>query len=457
MKTVYKFLMLGAVALSATTGFAQETTATPDPAEAKTALYTKFTDCWTKDLKATEKAGNGGDKAAIDACVAVGKEYLDKYGNPPDQYSKFVQAKYDLNTKGRAGAAVGIRFDKALNVTDIKNINAQEVFASGKDFIAANPDSVDALLALASVGYDQASATTPVDTYNADTINYAKMAIDKINAGKPSQIKNTAGKDQYGIYKYVYTSDKFPDGKNNALGWMNYYIGYIMYNRMNQKKEALPYLYKATQLNSETKNTAEVYRLIGSWYADEFKRLDDERVAKVKAAGDQDTDETKAIYAMQKGYAERAADAYARAYKVVTPTASAEYKNAILTRAKQLYGIRFNNDPTKVEGYDAFAGGLTTKPFVDPVTAVTPVVEAPPATTTTTTTGTPTATTTTTTTTTPSATPKPSPTTTTPSTTTKPTTTTAPSTTTTKPAPKTTTTPTKPSAKTTTTTKKNSR
>jgi hypothetical protein len=457
MKTVYKFLKTGALALTLTAAgvtatFAQDATATPDPAAQKIELYTKFTDCWTKDLKPTEKAGSGGDKAAIDACVAVGKEYLDKYGNPPDQYSKFVQTKYDLNTKGRAGAAVATRFDKALNVPDIKNINAQEVFASGKDFIAANPDSVDALLAVASVGYDQASAATPVDTYNADTINYAKAAIDKMNAGKVSQINNAAGKPQYGIYRYVYTTDKFPDGKSNALGWMNYYIGYIMYNRMNQKKEALPYLYKATQANSETKNTAEVYRLIGSWYADEFKRLDDERVAKVKAAGDQDTDETKAIYAMQKGYAERAADAYARAFKVVSPSASAEYKNALQTRAKQLYGIRFNNDPTKVDGYDAFAANLATKPFVDPATAVTPVVEAPPATTAPTT-GTPTAGTTPTTTTVapstttaPTATPKPTTTTTTPSTTTKP-------------APKstTTTTPSKPSAKTSTTTKKTSR
>lgn len=445
MKTVYKFLMSGAMALAltgaaATTSFAQD-----DPAqEAKIALYTKFTDCYAKRKTASA--------AELDSCYAVAKEYVDKYGSETDQYITFVKKAYTTYTTSKASTDRINRFNDA--VKDPKAINMEAAVASGKE-LTTDPDAVDVPIVLASIGYDKASAQTPDDKYNADTIMFAKMAIDRINAGKVSP------SGQYGAYNYVYKTQKYPDGKNNALGWMNYYIGYIMYNRMKQPKEALPYLYKATQVNSETKNTAEVYRLIGNWYADEFARIDKDRIAKVQAANGEDTDETKALFALQKGYAERAADAYARGYKVVSPTATQAYKDALLTRSKQLYGIRFNNDPAKVDGYDAFATAAIAKPFVDPTTAVTPV-EIPAETTPTT--GTPTtgtAPTTTPSTGTPKPTTAPTTTTTKPSTTTTPTTTTKPSTTTT---PSTTTkpvakpTPTKPSAKTsTTTTKKNSR
>lgn len=405
MKTVYRFLTVGAMSLAltavtATASFAQD--------DEKTTLYTQFTACYKET-----------DTAKRDACYAIAKQYLDKYEKSADgtvdQYGAFVRKRYDTYVAGKKNDETFGRFDKAIK--DPKAVNADEAFASGKDVLAIKPDLVDVPIVLASIGFDNAVAATPNDKYNADAVNYAKLALQKMDAGAPST--------QYGAYGYTFKN------KDNATGWMNYYIGFIMYNRMNQKKEALPYFYKATQVNSDTKNTAEVYRLIGSWYADEFVRLDTARVEKIKAANNQDTDETKADYAMEKGYAERAADAYARAAKIAstTPTASKEYKDALLARAKQFYGIRFNNDPAKTDGYDAYATAAVTKAFVDPTTAVTPVVEETPATTTTTTTGTATATTPATTTTKPTTAtattvPTPKPATTTTTTTNKTTTTT---------------------------------
>ncbi|MGI8468292.1 MAG: hypothetical protein ACR2N3_07555 [Pyrinomonadaceae bacterium] len=370
MKTVYKFLMFGAMALAltvvnVTASFAQDDAAAQ---EAKTALYTKFTDCYTKRKNLPP--------ADLDACYAVGKDYLDKYEKDNDQYSQFVRKVYDAYVKVKAADALANRFNNS--VKDSKAINADEAFSSGKEFIDQNPDAVDVPIVLASIGFDNASAATPNDKYNADAINYAKMTIDRINAGKVSP------NGQYGAYQYAYKTTKYPDGKNNALGWMNYTIGYIMFYRQNQKKDALPYLYKATQINSETKNNFRIYATIGSWYADEFKRIDADRIAKVKAASDQDTEETKSLYALQKGYAERAADTYARAAKLASTDTSAtkEQKDGLLTLAKQFYGIRYNNDPTKFDGFDTYYAGLTNKPLVDPTTAVTPVVEQTPAATT---------------------------------------------------------------------------
>ena len=367
MKTVYKFLMLGAMALmltaaGATAGFAQDDAAAQ---QAKTDLYTKFTDCYGK-----RKTLSAAD---LNACYATGKDYLDKYEKDNDQYGEFVRKVYDAYTTSRAAEEIATRFNNSIK--DSKNINADEAFASGKEFIGKNPDSVDVPIVLASIGLDNAAAPTPNDKYNAEAINNAKLAIQRIEAGK------TSPTGQYGAYQYVYKTTKYPDGKDNALGWMNYTIGYIMYYRQNQKKDALPYFYKATQVNSGTKDNFRLYATIGGWYKDEFTRLDAERVAKVKAAGDQDTDETKSLFATQKGYAERAADAYARAAKLAAgdSTATKEQKDSLAAVAKQFYGIRYNNDPTKFDGYDTFVAGLANKPLIDPSTAITPVVEETPA------------------------------------------------------------------------------
>lgn len=366
MKTVYKFLTLCALAIVFAAANTATTFAQDDPAAtAKNDLYTKFYTCYKETAQ-----------PARDNCYAVAKEYIDKYGSDNDDYIKFVKKRYDAYTQEKASAkkvAILSSFDSSIK--DPKNMNIDTAFTTGKDAAAADPDLIDVPIVLASIGFDAATAATPNDKYNADTINYAKTAIQKIESGKTS--------DQYGAYNYTYKSQKYPDGKNNTLGWMNYTIGYIMYYRQNQKKEALPYLYKATQINSGTKNTSEVYRSIGSYYVDEFKRLDDDRVAKIKAAGDQDTDETKSLFAVQKGYAERAADAYARAYKIASAntTATKEYKDGLLTRAKQFYGIRFNNDLNNTKGFDEFLAGVTNKPMADPATAVVPVVETAPATT----------------------------------------------------------------------------
>ena len=59
------------------------------------------------------------------------------------------------------------------------------------------------------------------DTFNNKTIDYAKSAIKKIESGETSK--------KYGLEGYDYNT------KDNAIGWMNYTIGYIEFYR--QKKE----------------------------------------------------------------------------------------------------------------------------------------------------------------------------------------------------------------------------
>jgi hypothetical protein len=157
---------------------------------------------------------------------------------------------------------------------------------------------------------------------------------------------------------------------------MNYTVGYIMYNRQDKKKDALPFLYKSTQLNSATKNFPESYRQIGAWYLDEAIRIDTERTTKITAAGNKDTEETLALLGTQKGYAERSIDAYARAYRIASasPQTAKEYKDALYTKLKELYAFRYDG---KTTGIDEFVAGVMSKPMPDPTTTVTPVTVTP--------------------------------------------------------------------------------
>jgi hypothetical protein len=356
MKTVYKFLVLGIMmvafaAANVAPSFAQ------DPQAEKEALYKRYTD----NFKGTD------DQKRI--AIEAGKQYIEKYGASEDdkQVVDYLKKKVPSLEEEIGTKAMYASFNTA--VKDPKTVNSDAAFSSGKQIIAKNPDLIDVPIVLASIGFDNAVAKN--NKYNADAINYAKMAIQKIEAGKTSE--------QYGAYSYVYKTKEFPDGKSNALGWMNYTIGYIMFYPQGQKKDALPYLYKATQVASGTKNYPELYRTIGSFYVDEFIRLDKERVDKIKAAGNVDTEETKSLLALQKGYADRAVEAYAKAYRVASSDPKEKaYKDSLLTRVKELYAIRFDN---KMDGFDAFLSSTATKPLTDPTTAVAPVVEATPSTT----------------------------------------------------------------------------
>lgn len=367
MKNVIKSLTFGVVLAATTSIFGQATPETCTP------IYDKYI---------ANRKGPELDK--FKTAIATAKEYLEKCKDLPENDAVNNYVTKDL-PKLEAKVA-DIEFDENV----IKPFNASVpaknwdvAFSTGKQIIAKNPDFIDVMLVLASIGFDTSSANPPVDKFNADAINMAKMALQKMNEGKPSE--------NYGAFVYTYKTKDCPDGKTNATGWMNYTIGNIMYYRMNQKKDALPYLYKALQVGCETKTAPgfadPIYRAIGAWYIDEFRRLegdknkayDELQLVKVDAPEFPAAEKKYLdLVALQKGYMERVMDAYARASKIAAGgKGTADYKNSLTNRAKEFYGFRYNKDMT---GYDAWFAGISAKPFPDPTSAVTPVVEATPAT-----------------------------------------------------------------------------
>lgn len=371
MKTVTKFLTLGLMlvafgAASVTSTFAQTT---PEECEK---IY--------QDFLAKRK---GPDKATFEAAVASGESFLSKCNVPDQKEVVDYVTKQVPKIKEAIVALEKAKVFEAFNGS-IPAKNWAVAFSSGKQIINDTPNDVDVPLVLASIGFDNAVANPPVDTYNADAISMAKLALQKMEQGTGS------GTGNFGAFAYVYKTAACADGKTNATGWMNYTIGNIMYYRMNQKKEALPYLYKATQVGCETKDKiAGIYRTIGNYYIDEFKRIETEKNAAYDAIKDlPTTDPTfaekekkyKDLVALQKGYMERTMDAIARAYKVaVNAKEPAAFQTAQLNLAKQFYGFRNGQTPTVP--FDTWLAGVTlSKPFPDPTAAVEPIVEAEPTT-----------------------------------------------------------------------------
>ena len=273
------------------------------------------------------------------------------------------------------------------------------------------------MLTLVSVGYNR-TAIDKLDTYNNDTLNYAKIALQKLNSGTTSKT--------YGVFEPFKT-------KENATSWMNYIIAFYTERAAAtdpaKKKEALAYFYKSTQTGTENKSDVQIYTKIGDYYFTEAAKLDKEYRDIRAANNNTETDEAKAKLALARGYADRGIDAFGRAKQIaIQNKATQKVIDAIGKTLTDLYKFRFNIAPTApTPDLEKYVSDLLAKPMPDPATDVTPVIEEEkPVTTTTSSTTTPTTTTTTTPVSTTTPTTKPTTTTTT----TKPTTTTNTATTT---------------------------
>ncbi len=373
MKNIFRVLTLAALmtafgAAAVTPIFAQD-----DVAE-KQALYKKYTDNYAGTVEQKQ--------IAIDAA----KEYVRKYGanaEDKEQVDYFQKALPTIEAAVRK-AQEGAKFSGTVKRfdTSFPAGNYDETYASGKELLAKNPELLDVLIVLGSIGYDESLKTPSNTKYNADTINYAKMAIQKIESGTTSKNYGAFGIYTYGDYprSEANKNDKFP-AKDNALGNLNFKIAYLTYLNPATKKEAIPYFYKASKYDSSVKNLPLIYQAIGDSYFEDAKRLSKESEDLAKAAGDKDTDESKAKNALAKGYADRSIDAYARAYKLASTNQAVkkEYKDGLYKLLQELFKFRYNG---KTDGLDTFVASVMSKPMPDPTTTVSPVVEATPVTTT---------------------------------------------------------------------------
>lgn len=354
-------ILAAILALGAIAGLAQDTCNADEVTAAQDAFDTAYKK-GAKDIPARTEA------------IRLGKEFIEKYrsncelakvrvdwltANLPKMEQRLVEVKEE-DRKNKLIA----RFNAGLEAK-----NWDEVYASGKEILNTWPEDFrDVELALGSIGFDE-TYNKNNQKYNDDTLKFAKMAIADLEANK----KFSAN---YGVPKdFVYKT------KDNALGWMNLIVGYVMQVSKKDKVAAAPYLYKATQAASqETTKNPLPYELIGGYYFDELNKLVDEITVLNKSQSDTDTEEVakqkveaiKAKVAMANGTAERAMDAFSRAYNLGFAPA---YKAKMKKNVEDAYRVRFGN----VTGLDAWMAGVSSKPFPNPTTPIAPISDPEPA------------------------------------------------------------------------------
>lgn len=302
----------------------------------------------------------------------TGKAFVEKYGacESAKDMVDWLNVQLPRNDEAikkmeaeAAKQALLTRFNDSL-----KTKNWDETYTSGKDILQKYPNEFLAVeLVLGSIGYDENFKPTPITKYNDDTLRFAKQAIASLEAGKEF-------KPSYGVAPFLYKS------KDDALGWMNLTIGYITQVGQKNKAGAAPYLFKATQTTaSDTAKNPIPYELIGFFYFDELNKLVDQIKAKEAEQKDTDTpevatqkvEELKKLVAMSNGTAERAMDAFSRAFTLGQAPA---YKTKMKKNAEDAYKVRFG----KVEGLDAWITSAVAKPFVNPTTPIAPVSDPEP-------------------------------------------------------------------------------
>jgi uncharacterized lipoprotein YehR (DUF1307 family) len=376
MKKILNILLPGALALAfvaapsvVTTVSAQDTTAPAAGAcnpEEKAALDKKF-----RDNRTTNR----------DVAYQTAQEYLAKCGND-EETKQFVdylknwvakeKVRREQEEKDRIAAENAKRcYDpiqsvaKATSAADKAKVGSA-VFSGCQQFASQAPNDPYPVLAPVDYGFVLATSNPPVNTYTDQTIAAAKQAIQKIES-------NSLGDVKWADYGYK--------GKDDALAWLNYIIGYITFNNLNGKEaESVPYFYKSLQYNSEIKSKPLPYYAIGFNYRTQYNKAVQDFQAKTQGATDV-TEEMKRDLGMQKALADRAIDAFARAYAVAKadPKLPQAAKDARLKDLEQMYKIRNKEQTT---GMNELVASVMTKPLPDPASPVTPVIEEIPTTTT---------------------------------------------------------------------------
>ena len=313
------------------------------------------------------------DIAVLQKAVDAAKQFLEKYGScdVAKQNADWMKPKiatWEGIIKNGPKVAALKKFDAS-----IQGKNWDDAYAAANDYLTKYPDDdyrIHVIVPLAWIGYKE--ALNKNYKYDANSLKYSKMAVDLLKSGN---VKAKTG-DTYGSYDFTCT------GKDECISLLTFAQAYITYNGDNNKQGALPIYYEVTKLPGSFAKYPAVYGTIGDFYFESVKKLGDEVKAKIADQKDTDPDDVKtkkeadikSTIGMLNGYAERAMDAYSRAYTL----AKADPKNAAYTAnlykvIQTLFTIRFQ----KQDGIDPWITAAVAKPFPDPTSPVTPIEPEP--------------------------------------------------------------------------------
>jgi hypothetical protein len=314
------------------------------------------------------------DLATFKKAIDAAKTFQEKYGACEVAKDNATWIKNNLPKwearaaeweKGAARKAVTDKYDAA-----IQSKNWDAAYAAADEFNSKFPNDdarINLIVPLGWIGFQEVGNKN--NKYNANAIRNAKAALEILKAGtvKP---KTSGG---YGAFQFECAS------REECISFLTYAIGYITYFGDGNKQAAVPYYYEASKLPGSFQKNPVVYGTIGDYYYETVRKMADDVKAKIADQKDTDPDDVKAkkdadikqALGMLNGYAERAMDAYSRAYTLAKADPKTKtYSDSVYKQIQALYTVRFGG---KQEGIDTWIATAVAKPFPDPTSAVTPV------------------------------------------------------------------------------------
>ncbi len=259
------------------------------------------------------------------------KEYMRRYGKENDEYTRYLKLwipAYEKDDRTQ-------RLPEAIYASK----NYAEGYNLAKQVLADDPDNVKALIALGYGGY-LATTTAKNETFNADSVRYARKAIQLIEAGRtPDEWKPFQNKD-------------------DVLASLHYAIGFL--ELKTRPEEATADLIKALQYESDLKKSPFTYYYLAFTYEKgPYQRLSADYSKRF--ANQPETPESKAALDNLNRVIDRIIDAYARA--VALTGTDPKYQASKTEWMKQLTTFyRFRHDNSDA-GLNEFIAGALARPL----------------------------------------------------------------------------------------------
>lgn len=244
---------------------------------------------------------------------AAGKDYLAKYAKDNDQYSKYIQQWVVLFE----------REDRKLKLPALiyNDKNFAEAYKVGAQILADEPEYLRTQIDLGYAGF--LAATAKNESFNTDAINYARKAIQALEAGKAPA--------EWAPFK----------GKDDTLAYLYYTIASL--SLKNTPDQAIEPLLKAAQFDTDLKKTPSTYYYLAYAYeTGPYKTMS--TAYQTNYANKPETAESKAALEKLNVIIDRIIDAYARAVSAAgTDPKNQQAKAGWLATLTNFYKFRHAN------------------------------------------------------------------------------------------------------------------
>ena len=258
------------------------------------------------------------------AAYQAAQDYMQKYKKDKDQYTDYLQ-KWILayESDARKNALPGL----------INQKNFAEAFSTGAKILAEDPNNLRVQIDLGYAGYLAASAKN--EQYNATALEYARKAIQQIDAGKAPA--------DWAPFK----------GKDDTLAYLHYAVGFLTLK--SDPNGAIDSLLKAAQLESDIRKTASTYYFLAAAYeSGPYKTLS--TAYQSQFADKPETPQSKAALEKLNVIIDRIIDAYARAIAAAgTDPKTEQSRKEWLAQMTNYYKFRHDGSDAGINEFIATA------------------------------------------------------------------------------------------------------